>query len=107
LDPEWVRNIRDQCLLAGVPFFFKQWGGVRKKRHGRELDGRTHDEFPPIARAVVPDAKERTRRLRRIDSEYLAANEASTGGSHNGEAEVWRRLDGGQARSDQGISSGI
>lgn len=44
--PEWVRSIRDQCAAADVPFFFKQWGGVRKKLAGRELDGRTHDAFP-------------------------------------------------------------
>lgn len=46
MHPEWVRSIRDQCAAANVPFFFKQWGGVLKKRHGRELDGRTHDAFP-------------------------------------------------------------
>lgn len=44
---EWVAEIRDQCQDAGVPFFFKQWGGVHKKRAGRELDGRTWDELPP------------------------------------------------------------
>lgn len=44
--PEWVRSIRDQCQAAGVPFFFKQWGGVRKKLAGRLLDGRTWDEMP-------------------------------------------------------------
>ena len=43
---EWVVSIREQCRRAGVPFFFKQWGGVRKSRAGRELDGRTYDEFP-------------------------------------------------------------
>lgn len=43
---EWVVSIRDQCRRAGVPFFFKQWGGVRKSVFGRELDGRTYDEFP-------------------------------------------------------------
>lgn len=43
---DWVRDIKDQCADAGVPFFFKQWGGVRKKQLGRELDGRTWDEFP-------------------------------------------------------------
>lgn len=47
--PEWVRSIRSQCQGHGVPFFFKQWGGVRKKRHGRELDGRTWDEMPLAA----------------------------------------------------------
>ena len=43
---QWVRQIRDRCRLQGVPFFFKQWGGVQKKRTGRELDGRTWDELP-------------------------------------------------------------
>jgi protein gp37 len=43
---EWVTDIRDQCLAAGVAFFFKQWGGVHKKRTGRLLDGRTWDELP-------------------------------------------------------------
>lgn len=46
LDPAWVREIRDQCTDASVPFFFKQWGGVFKKRNGRELDGRTWDGMP-------------------------------------------------------------
>lgn len=45
---QWVRDIRDQCQKANVAFFFKQWGGVRKKKTGRELDGRTHDEFPKL-----------------------------------------------------------
>jgi len=43
---EWVVSVRDQCRRAGVPFFFKQWGGVRKKMAGRKLDGKTYDEFP-------------------------------------------------------------
>ena len=43
---EWVTDIRDECLEASVPFFFKQWGGTRKKLTGRELDGRTWDQFP-------------------------------------------------------------
>lgn len=43
---EWVIDIRNQCKRAGVPFFFKQWGGVRKKKAGRELEGRTWDEMP-------------------------------------------------------------
>lgn len=47
MSPEWVRAIRDTCSRAGVPFFFKQWGGVRKSSTGRVLDGRTWDEFPP------------------------------------------------------------
>jgi len=46
VDPAWVTGIRDQCLRANVPFFFKQWGGVMKKKTGRTLDGRTWDEMP-------------------------------------------------------------
>ena len=48
---EWVADIRDQCRRAGVPFFFKQWGGRNKKAAGRELDGRTWDEMPELAAA--------------------------------------------------------
>lgn len=46
MNPLWVINIRNQCQKAGVPFFFKQWGGTRKKKTGRELEGRTWDEMP-------------------------------------------------------------
>ena len=45
---EWVTGIRDQCLSAKVPFFFKQWGGTNKKKTGRSLDGRTWDQLPVI-----------------------------------------------------------
>jgi len=51
MDPEWVRDIRDQCLAARVPFFFKQWGGTRKKSAGKLLDGRTWDQMPLLCRA--------------------------------------------------------
>jgi protein gp37 len=44
--PEWVIDIRDRCLAAQVPFFFKQWGGVNKKRNGRTLENRTWNETP-------------------------------------------------------------
>lgn len=50
----WVREIQTQCAAAEVPFFFKQWGGVLKKRHGRELDGRTYSEFPPREVKAAP-----------------------------------------------------
>ncbi len=49
MDAAWVRDIRDQCQPAGVPFFFKQWGGRNKKRAGRELDGQTWDAVPQAA----------------------------------------------------------
>ncbi len=53
---EWVRNIRSQCKSQSVPFFFKQWGGVRKHENGRSLDRRTWDEMPVRERS---DAEER------------------------------------------------
>lgn len=43
---EWVVDLRDQCRTADVPFFFKQWGGLKKKRNGRVLQGRTWDQMP-------------------------------------------------------------
>jgi protein gp37 len=46
IDPAWVISIRNQCQNAHVPFFFKQWGGVNKKRTGRRLEGRTWDQLP-------------------------------------------------------------
>lgn len=49
---EWVIEIRDQCLKADVPFFFKQWGGVHKKQNGRLLEGVTWDQMPACANAV-------------------------------------------------------
>jgi len=47
MNAAWVRAIRDNCLRNEVPFFFKQWGGVWKKRTGRTLDGRIWDQMPP------------------------------------------------------------
>lgn len=46
IEEDWVIDIRDQCLSAQVPFFFKQWGGKNKKKSGRELQGRTWDQLP-------------------------------------------------------------
>jgi len=46
MEPKWVEQIRDRCVAARVPFFFKQWGGTNKKRAGRTLAGRTWDEMP-------------------------------------------------------------
>ncbi len=52
MDPCWVTGLRDQCRRADVPFFFKQWGGVQKKKTGRTLEGRTWDEMPAVAELV-------------------------------------------------------
>ncbi len=53
MEEEWVLDLRDQCATAGVPFFFKQWGGRTPKAGGRALDGRTYDEMPDRAAAVA------------------------------------------------------
>ncbi len=55
---EWVLSVREQCRHAGLPFFFKQWGGVRKSLAGRTLEGRTYDEFPRRVRHPVLAAEE-------------------------------------------------
>ena len=56
IEAMWVRKIRKQCCANGVPFFFKQWGGVRKKQNGRVLGGRTWDEMP-APRETLPDSR--------------------------------------------------
>jgi protein gp37 len=55
MQPEWAIDIRDQCLTAGVPFFFKQWGGVNKKKNGRKLEDRTWDEIPRTTTLLEPN----------------------------------------------------
>jgi protein gp37 len=75
MDRDWVLSIRDQCQAAGVAFFFKQWGGVRKSKAGRELDGRTYDALPDRVSLPVLD---NGRRLAAI-AEVEAANLPSTG----------------------------
>jgi protein gp37 len=61
MESAWVTDIRDQCRLAGVAFFFKQWGGKNKKKAGRILDGRTWDEMPVVqASSRVPSARSRS-----------------------------------------------
>ena len=54
IEEDWVTDIRKQCNAASVPFFFKQWGGVNKKKAGRQLDGRTWDELPIQVEALAP-----------------------------------------------------
>jgi protein gp37 len=51
MDEAWVVDIRNQCQAGEVPFFFKQWGGVRRKEAGRELKGRTWNQMPMLAAA--------------------------------------------------------
>jgi protein gp37 len=71
MKPEWVSSIREQCQAAGVPFFFKQWGGTRKKVTGRTLDGRTYDEFPVRVQNPIPAIDTRLRHVLEIENENL------------------------------------
>jgi protein gp37 len=52
---EWVRSLRNRCQSQEVAFFFKQWGGVQKRKTGRILDGRTYDQFPKRSNRQAPD----------------------------------------------------
>jgi protein gp37 len=65
---DWVISVMEQCRRHDVPFFFKQWGGVHKKRAGRELDGRTFDEFPKMVRSEFPPKVQRMQILRSVAS---------------------------------------
>jgi len=72
---EWVISVRDQCREQGVPFFFKQWGGVRKARHGRLLDGRIYDDYPERVVRVVPDRS----RCAALAGKWLAGSDGVAG----------------------------
>ena len=69
MQESWVLEIRDQCLRANVPFFFKQWGGTNKKAAGRELVGRTWDEMPVSKTAMLAGT---SRELRPVKKRSLA-----------------------------------
>ncbi len=86
MQESWVLSIRDQCQLAGVPFFFKQWGGVRKSKTGRTLAGRLYNEFPAIVRQPVMDAAARSDAISEIEArhglgENIHASEIETAGN--------------------------
>jgi protein gp37 len=63
----WVTDIRDTCERQGVPFFFKQWGGIRPKSAGRDLDGRTHDDHPALADSKPLSVAERRLIAQRLE----------------------------------------
>jgi protein gp37 len=65
---DWVLSILEQCARARVPFFFKQWGGVRKKAKGRLLKGRTFDEYPAQQRSGIPAYGQRLSLLAAVES---------------------------------------
>jgi protein gp37 len=67
---DWVLSIRDQCRSRSVPFFFKQWGGVRKSATGRSLDNKTYDELPRRIRNPVLRAEECLAKASEIESPF-------------------------------------
>jgi len=67
MNADWVRVIRRQCEAAGVPFFFKQWGGFQKSRTGRLLDGRTYDDLPPRSFGSAPEEAVRRELIRQTE----------------------------------------
>jgi protein gp37 len=71
---EWVVSVRDQCRRDGVPFFFKQWGGVRKKAAGRELDGKTYDELPERTHHPVLNAEECLALAAKFEADFRKTN---------------------------------
>jgi protein gp37 len=75
MDPDWVRYVRDACIEAGVPFFFKQWGGTNKKKAGRLLDGRTHDGMPVRITKPYPGCAEAQARMAQVDVEVWKGRE--------------------------------
>jgi protein gp37 len=69
----WVKNLLRQCRAYQVPFFFKQWGGVNKKKNGRELHGRTYDEFPFTASTSVPERAQRLSMAATLETSFVSA----------------------------------
>jgi protein gp37 len=72
MEESWVLNVLKWCEKYQVPFFFKQWGGVRKHKTGRELHGRTFDEFPETTRGQMPNRNARAIRARELEPHLLA-----------------------------------
>jgi protein gp37 len=70
-EESWVVSIQKQCKDASVPCFFKQWGGVRKKVHGRTLRGRTHDGFPQRVKNPTLPTEVRLQRALQIERSAL------------------------------------
>jgi protein gp37 len=75
MEIDWVTGVRDQCQTAGVSFFFKQWGGPRKGRAGRDLDGRTYDEMPDRPPSAAPPVGVRLSLISGLASECLGCSQ--------------------------------
>jgi protein gp37 len=78
MEKEWVLSIRDQCERAKIPFFFKQWGGVRKSKAGRALDGRTYDERPRVEPLQVAEPTQRLAMIAEFERLYRPVETAQS-----------------------------
>ncbi len=85
---EWVVSVRDRCKCEGVPFFFKQWGGVRKSAAGRELDGKTYDEFPQRVHHPVLAARECLARAAEFEAAFKRTDLLSISGLRSSPLEL-------------------
>jgi protein gp37 len=70
MEKAWVASLREQCERASVPFFFKQWGGVRKSKAGRELDGKTYDGLPARMKLPILDNPKRLAAIAEVERLY-------------------------------------
>jgi three-Cys-motif partner protein len=77
MEPEWVESLLDLCNKANVPFFFKQWGGYRKSKTGRELNGYTYDAMPSRVSIPIPDKVKRRELINRLSPSIKSWKEAS------------------------------
>jgi protein gp37 len=73
LEKDWVVSLRDQCRRQNIPFFFKQWGGVRKGKTGRHLDGQTYDQRPPQSTHPIASAATRKALVAELEAAIGAA----------------------------------
>ena len=76
MQKEWVLSLRDQCERAPLPFFFKQWGGVRKSKAGRDLDGKRYDGLPARVEQPVLEKARRLAAVAEVEGLYQPANSA-------------------------------
>jgi protein gp37 len=74
----WVVDVLRQCREADVPFFFKQWGGVQKKKNGRQLGGRTYDEFPRTPKMPLPDRDRRNKEAAILEAQFATSSHESS-----------------------------
>jgi protein gp37 len=75
MEESWVMSVLKSCRKHRVPFFFKQWGGVSKKKNGRELHGKTYDEFPVVKTVPIPPRQERQRMMVALEKRFQKPHE--------------------------------